>query len=468
MPQTPLRCGGCYSAFYCNRSCQKVHYKSHKAHCKPMSQRIIEGMTPDRPVIPASLRAEASNNADSDYECLICFENFPKSKMQRFADCGHQICIECNKKHYISRLESAQLTEDSSELSSVITCPFCRGNTRGPDVTTDPTHAYYEKLKWAKTGFGVNETNLEHEDLVHVVRRAQTVLLDYRNIDGNLEFLEAMRFAASGLDSIISRSESPLYCLPAFCTRIEIHKYLHEWKECVDKCSELVGDGKCLELSNEEDNLPSSDGKYIEEDSKDTFRMKIFLIQVQAMMELKRGFGEEIEAIFKLLGMYLHFKSFDANADTSYSQEWASLQAADTRLFYQLHAAYFCEIGKHEECIQFSETVVEMNPLSKEIYMPIAKSKRALGDLDGAIEQMRIAVKREEPWFVGNRERNEKFLKELIWEYNEEMMGGMDHAEWHEAYSNAMDKVKAGGGAEEESDQWQFISAYRAKFNKSE
>lgn len=109
-----------------------------------------------------------------------------------------------------------------------------------------------------------------------------------------------------------------------------------------------------------------------------------------------------------------------------------------------------------------------MNPLSKEIYMPIAKSKRALGDLDGAIEQMRIAVKREEPWFVGNRERNEIFFKELIWEYNEEMMGGMDHAEWHEAYSNAMDKVNAGGGAEEESDQWQFISAYRAKFNKSE
>lgn len=55
-------------------------------------------------------------------------------------------------------------------------------------------------------------------------------------------------------------------------------------------------------------------------------------------------------------------------------------------------------------------------------------------------------MKREEPWFVGNRERNEELLKELILEYNEELMGGMDNAEWHEAYQNAMDKVMAGGG----------------------
>ena len=196
-----------------------------------------------------------------------------------------------------------------------------------------------------------------------------------------------MRFAGSGLDAIISRSESPLYCLSAFCTRIEVHKYLQEWAECIEKCKELVGDGKCLSLNNPEANQPSTfNGYVVTPNSKDTFRMKVFLIQVEAMMELKQ-FGEELEGILKLLGMFLHFKSWDANTDTSYSEEWASLVATDTRLFYNLYAKYFCEIGKHAECISFSETSIEMNPLSKEIYMPIAKSKRALGDLDGGEAQ---------------------------------------------------------------------------------
>ncbi|GMH90104.1 hypothetical protein TrVE_jg3450 [Triparma verrucosa] len=347
---------------------------------------------------------------------------------------------ECQKAHY--KIHKAQCNLMAKSIKSRMT----------PDRPVIPN---------------VDATDLEHEELAQVVRRAQTIRPDHRNIDGNLEFLEAMRFAGSGLDAIITSSESPLYCLPAFCTRIEVHKYLHEWAECVEKCKELVGGKNCLSLNDPEANQPRSDGKYISEDSKDTFRMKVFLIQVEAMLELKQ-FGEELEGILKLLGMYLHFKSWDANADTSYSQEWASLVATDTCLFYQLHAKYFCEIGKHEECINFSETVIEMNPLSKEIYMPVAKSKRALGDLDGAIEQMRIAVKREEPWLVGNKERNEIFLKELVWEYNEELMEGMDNAEWHEAYSNAMDKVRGakGAGAAEESDQWQLIQAYRSKFNK--
>ena len=37
------RCGGCRSVVYCSRACQKVHWKTHKAACRQLRDRVPEG-----------------------------------------------------------------------------------------------------------------------------------------------------------------------------------------------------------------------------------------------------------------------------------------------------------------------------------------------------------------------------------------------------------------------------------------
>ena len=37
------RCSGCWQVWYCSKSCQKTHWRSHKRLCRPYSLRPVEG-----------------------------------------------------------------------------------------------------------------------------------------------------------------------------------------------------------------------------------------------------------------------------------------------------------------------------------------------------------------------------------------------------------------------------------------
>jgi hypothetical protein len=467
LPAMPLRCSACHTAFYCSRACQKKDFKQHKAACNQfVTSLAAKRPENNRPVIPDSLRYGSEDEAR---ECLICFETFPKSEQQRFGDCGHTFCVTCSWKHHQTVMSAESSVADIVDPArpSPVTCPFCRAphqlNTKTKTtLPIDPARVYAEKLKEKSLFFPV--CNAEYEDLATVVYRANGVLDDARLRDSNVEFLEGMRFAAEGLDKMLARDPGSETLLNVAMTRVEVHTYLGEWEECLSLCKRYVEDGGVLALPN----VPSvrrADGTIVSEESKDNYRLQMFLMMTEALLELKR-FDEALGGVIQNVGNYLHFKNWDSRSNSVCDHEWLASVATETRQFYHLHARLLCETEKFEECLSFSKAVVEMNRLSKGIYIPVARSQRGMGDLDGAIETMREAVKRAEPWDKANLAKNEAYLEELVKAYNEELMAEMDVAEWHEAYKSAVEKCAREGTREEDSKMWELIKAYRAKFSK--
>jgi hypothetical protein len=418
LPFKPLRCA-CGTAFYCSTECQRKVRKAHKVQCNT----IIRGRNKpenNRPVIPDSLRYPNDNGVR---ECLICFENVEKKEQQRFGECAHTFCISCSRKHYDSTSFADRLMATIEvDKPSPVTCPLCRAphkskRNSAENPPNDPARAYYQKMQENASIF--SNCDAEYEDLAHVVLRANGVLEDEEAVD-NLEFLEGMRFAAEGLDKIIKEArpeDADRRLLPVNLSRIEVHAFLHEWEDCLALCKRSFSG--VLSLPN----VPSkagADGMTVSEESKDDYRMQTILIIIQSLIKLKRL--DEVPEYYNLLHNYLNFKKWELAGGEDYNEAWSHTNVTASRTFRALSALYFCEVGRHEDCIELSKEVIWMNCLYRGIYTPMARSQRAMGDLEGAIETMREAVKREEPWNVPNTRRLEVYLKELVDGYNEKQI----------------------------------------------
>lgn len=91
------RCGACELVFYCERSCQKAHYQSHKAACRAIRNA--------KPTASTETVAAATPPARAGSECSICMDRTTDTAI---VPCGHLFCAKC--------------AEQASEL-----CHNCRG-----------------------------------------------------------------------------------------------------------------------------------------------------------------------------------------------------------------------------------------------------------------------------------------------------------------------------------------------------
>jgi tetratricopeptide (TPR) repeat protein len=103
-----LRCGQCYTHYYCNRECQKKHWSEHKQDCMIMKQR--------REIITKCLReletVETSYGENAGVACAICFEVVPTTEQIQLP-CHHMFCMSCMVNYHL--LNPGQLK-----------CPLCR------------------------------------------------------------------------------------------------------------------------------------------------------------------------------------------------------------------------------------------------------------------------------------------------------------------------------------------------------
>ena len=141
-----LRNCKCKGAQYCNATCQKSHWKSHKKEhrrlCKEMELWNTEGEIKETPT------GELQQQGEGEDVCPVCIEPLQKDvkKFIRFTCCGNGIHRWCDEGIKVSSLSHEQKNH----------CPLCR--TKYPDSVKEflkQLRPWVEKGKaWAQSMLG--------------------------------------------------------------------------------------------------------------------------------------------------------------------------------------------------------------------------------------------------------------------------------------------------------------------------
>ena len=123
-----LKCSQCKSAYYCDRNCQKNHWKAHKANCIHFSSLLNE-MTERNTLQEA--QSEKIYDPTSPDACQICTV-IPQQNDLRILSCDHRFCGSCLCTFY------DQLDKIETEH-----CPLCRTSHIEPSLWT---YAYTNAL----------------------------------------------------------------------------------------------------------------------------------------------------------------------------------------------------------------------------------------------------------------------------------------------------------------------------------
>jgi hypothetical protein len=101
-----LRCSNCKCNYYCDKSCQKAHWKIHKKECIRLTKKKLAFNVADNE--SHTLENRNQDNASSG-ECCICFEQIDVNQLQLPCigvnktlftpySCNHNFCVECMLK----------------------------------------------------------------------------------------------------------------------------------------------------------------------------------------------------------------------------------------------------------------------------------------------------------------------------------------------------------------------------------
>ena len=157
-----LRNCKCKGAQYCNATCQKSHWKSHKKEhrrlCKEMELKNTEGEMKDEVAEEEEEEGETKDTTtassplpqqeEEEDVCPVCIEPLQKdsNKFLRYTCCGKGIHKFCNEGIQVSSLSYEQKN----------TCPLCR--TKYPSTREEEVkllRPWIEKGKaWAQCGLG--------------------------------------------------------------------------------------------------------------------------------------------------------------------------------------------------------------------------------------------------------------------------------------------------------------------------
>mmetsp|Transcript_10250 Transcript_10250/g.22793 ORF Transcript_10250/g.22793 Transcript_10250/m.22793 type:complete len:241 (+) Transcript_10250:650-1372(+) len=120
----PKCCAQCHSNYYCNRDCQKSHWKTHKSKCKGLSESLNHWKA-------ANSSTDGKTTDTVDGPCAICLEDTVTNPVS--LDCGHVFCFAC-------------LGEYQTTLSGPGSCPHCRGDVPYvPNQCFDRAENYFRR-----------------------------------------------------------------------------------------------------------------------------------------------------------------------------------------------------------------------------------------------------------------------------------------------------------------------------------
>jgi tetratricopeptide (TPR) repeat protein len=122
-PNAKRRCAHCTAGFYCDRTCQKNHWKTHKAPCSSAVHSKAEFLNPP---LPRQVIAVSAHDIQAcNTECPICLSDTMNDAIVIHA-CRHAFCMDCN----------TNWIRPSGAEFKVATCPLCRGPYQIADVAT--------------------------------------------------------------------------------------------------------------------------------------------------------------------------------------------------------------------------------------------------------------------------------------------------------------------------------------------
>lgn len=170
-----LKCSRCKVVYYCNATCQRTHWKTHKAECMQFVQHIKDFEKSDREMDQFVNRSVASVGS----ECCVCYEPIEEISEVMQLQCKHVFCLSC------------MFTLSGHHDFQNIQCPLCR-----TDIGADLINQIYHKSTMFLQRAG-RAKRLNRELMLHYCQLATTELSklgpaqDYTNCG-----LNGMRFVS--------------------------------------------------------------------------------------------------------------------------------------------------------------------------------------------------------------------------------------------------------------------------------
>ena len=117
-------CCRCKIAFYCGAQCQRAHWLTHEADCRPIddmrrSQAGAVAVVVNDPVNDPQVNTDVDSGADAEVKCGICLERITRPVA---LPCGHRFCYPC-----IQRYKTI-----APQNMAIASCPYCRSKL--PDL----------------------------------------------------------------------------------------------------------------------------------------------------------------------------------------------------------------------------------------------------------------------------------------------------------------------------------------------
>lgn len=109
-----LRCSQCKCSYYCNKVCQKRHWKVHQSDCRGITMECTElNQLRDESLLFIQRYDESLTE-----DCCICFESVAETQKLQLA-CHHIFCTKCLAIH-----------QDNHFFDGATCCPLCRTSTQ--------------------------------------------------------------------------------------------------------------------------------------------------------------------------------------------------------------------------------------------------------------------------------------------------------------------------------------------------
>jgi len=369
-PNPPLRCSRCRIVYYCNRDCQKAHYKEHKVDCRSIetmkAQMEDVGMPTDKDVEPIN---------DT---CGICLEENMVNRTV-LSECHHAFCLEClrNWQKYQQR-GGGQKREHQ--------CPYCR---------KDLDQSIEDKiLETAR----LLATRGSKEDSDEYTKQA------IEQVDRLMDATKVANLKAMLLKSQIVKISDPEQAAALL-------------KAALDECRER--EAYRLEILAITDDMERADiaNDQVEYDRLDAILTKKFKGQNS---ELNYTFGSVtlIEVKLLLSDAFERSKQYREAIDTyveilRQDNYYETATPPQTRTLFTGMARCALELQVLDKALDAAEAALSMNRAFPGIHRLLAKIHMAKGNKEMALEVMSRGVLYETPWDDRNIQDNITFYEEL-------------------------------------------------------
>ena len=382
-------CRRCTIAFYCGAQCQRAHWRTHEADCRP-----IDGMRRSQDLWVASPdpRTDPGTDpgTDADVECGICLERVTRPVA---LPCGHRFCYECIK----------QYKTIAPQNMAVASCPYCRSQL--PDLHD----TMLSRAALLASRGAVTSANTWDIALAEVQK-----ILDEEPAHMPANMLRA---------EILLKKGEATAALAAIELTLRENEAGSQHKRDMDQMMARL-QGEMLREDDGEFDPESEEMQQLDREIEALSAKKNQRLSQRDLVEvmLKKATAHQALAQWQeAVEVYRAImKQMERPEDGTPVQQRAVFGGVSKCLYH---------MGVYDGAIEMGNAAVEMNRHYPGCHEWIAKAERKQGDLNAAIRTMSRAALYETPWDDENVQVQRAHLAELIAERDAEREGGEQPAE---------------------------------------